>query len=137
MQTKGGGFHPTQLFLFMLEHRRLTKWKIVFPKKKHRSTKVHIVYKCLPLRRFSLELRGSDLAYFFFWYGQDLFCNRVASYHRVTKPWHGPERSTESSSSLSPPFLLPACASGVSEHGPALPRLLRGPFPSIRVLRWG
>lgn len=60
-----GGLHPKQLFLFMLEHRRLTKWKTVFPKKKRRSTKVHIVYKCLPLRRFSLELRGSDLAYFF------------------------------------------------------------------------
>lgn len=43
----GEKFHPTQLFLFMLEHRRLTKWKTVFPilkkkKKSIQSTKVHI-----------------------------------------------------------------------------------------------
>lgn len=52
-------------------------------------------------------------------YGQDLFCNRAASYRRVTKPWRQPQRGAEPPSALSPPFLLPARTSGVPERRPA------------------
>lgn len=86
----GGGFHPARLFLFMLEYRRLTKWKIVFPRKKKKSTKstkVHIVCERLPPPRFSPELRGSDQALFysFFGWGRGLVGNPTAS-SRVTPP---------------------------------------------------
>lgn len=120
----------------MLEHRRLTKWKIVFPKKKKsvQSTKVHIVYKCSPLRRFSLELRGSNLARFS---GTDSISFGIEQ--RVPqrdKTPQGPERGSGWSRPLPPPFLSHACAFEVSEHGPALPPLLppRPLGPSIFVL---
>lgn len=128
----------------MLEHRRLTKWKIVFPKKKKsvQSTKVHIVYKCSPLGRFSLELRGSNLAHFS---GTDSISFGIEQrVPQCDKTSQGPERGSGWSRPLPPPFLSHACAFEVSEHGPALPPLLppRPLGPSIFVLlrssgRWG
>lgn len=57
---RGRGFHPAQLFLFMLEYRRLTKWKIVFPKKK-KAQKVQKFTLSASVRLYPGFLQSSEV----------------------------------------------------------------------------
>lgn len=124
----------------MLEHRRLTKWKIVFPKKKKKSvqsTKVHIVYKCSPLRRFSLELRGSNLARFS---GTDSisFLESSSVYLNVTKPRKGRSAARGGPVRCLPLFSRTPARSRCRSMGLRfLPSCLRGPLAHRFLFSFG